>query len=56
MCFCGSLAKDWLRHSVPIALGQAVQVPPGDVLAEVLLGSTLNAKMCFQLSVALGSG
>lgn len=52
MCFCGSLAKDWLRHSVPIALGQAVQVPPGDVLAEVLLGSTL----CFQLSVALGSG
>jgi hypothetical protein len=31
--------QEQLRLQVPVALGQALQVPPADVLGEVLLGS-----------------
>ena len=30
--------QEQLRLQVPVALGQALQVPPADVLGEVLLG------------------
>lgn len=41
-------SQEQLRTQVPVALGQALQVPPADVLGEVLLGS-MAMSVCRQL-------